>query len=310
MSTKVQEVQLTSFDVIKSGLSWNWLRLTHECNWQDYHDGEFSSLYSINPTVENGLQIIENKSDITTPNLFKLCSDFYTDAIFAEIPEFISSVPGRQEFIDSLKPVIVKELSQAVRWRTIKGRGVLLVDSLGLRAIDPSNYFPLRDVFALENTQAHLLAYPYSSEVQDSVSAHQTADRIRFVFYDPSGASGEVRNDWQEYRFSGNAIGERLDGNSADVQAILTFGGGPRESYYFDAVDLIRDFSVRRAIIGRVLNRHGSPHINAPSGAAKDLRLDPKVLYFIGMIKVWDMNTWYMMVRWQVSMIQLRNLQL
>ena len=174
----VKEAELTSYDVIKSGLAWTWNRLSKEKEWECYYEGEFGSLYSGPKTVESGLAILENPNDISTTNYFAVCTDFFVDAIFAESPEFVSETAARQSFIDEVRGTLLKELTDAVRWRTIKGRGVLLVDSLGLRAIDPSHYFPLKLNFSPTNTAAHLLAYPYVSGIPVSYT-HLTLRRRR-----------------------------------------------------------------------------------------------------------------------------------
>lgn len=284
----VKEAELTSYEIIKSGLAWTWNRLTKEKEWECYYEGEFESLYGGPKTVESGLAVLENPNDISTTNFFAVCSDFYVDAIFAESPEFVSEIPARQAFIDEVTPVLIKELTDAVRWRTIKGRGVLLIDSLGLRAIDPSHYFPLKLNFSVSNTAAHLLAYPYVSGMQQNVNNANTVltdDRIRLVYYDPNGLSGTVRNDYEDRRFSGQGIGEIIDSGNADIRALITFGDGPKASYYGNAVDLVKDFSVRKAIVARILNRHGNPHLIAPDQTDKQLKVDDR-----GSVLFRDMN--------------------
>ena len=268
----VDDTPLTSLDLISTGTQWNWPRLTFERDWQSYHDGDFRKLFGQAPTVENGLAILDDISDITVPNFFKTCADFYVDAMFTDIPGLTSSNEAREAFMNAQRSRVLRELERSIRWRVIKGRGVLLVDSLGVRAIDSSTYFPLVGQIETHSALGHVFAYPYRQEQLQQPNEFDDPDRIRIVIFAP--ALGV--NEWREYIYSGNTLGEELGRGETDVQGVVTFGPGPHGSFYTDAVELVRDYSIRRAIIRRILNRRGNPHLVAPDNTPANLTLDPK----------------------------------
>ena len=274
---RVDDIPLTSLAQIRTGTIWNWPRLAFEERWQEYHDGDFRQLFAERETVDNGLAILDNRNEITVPNYFKTCADFYVDAMFTEVPGMVSSNEQRTAFMNSNRPAILREMEQAIRWRVIKGRGVLLVDSLGVRAIDPSTYFPLTGKIETHSTLGHVIAYPYRSEISEQITQRLDNDRMRVVSFVP----GLGVNEWVDYALSGLSIGAELARGTADVRGILTFGPGPVGSFFSDVTDLVRDLSIRRAIIRRILNRRGNPHLTAPETAANPLELNPKgsVLY-------------------------------
>ena len=139
-------------------------------------------------------------------------------------------------FITAAKPAILRELEQAMRWRVVKGFGVLLVDSMGVKAVDPSYYFPVKSESDKDTTVAHLLAYTYherrpDEQITSFTDANEPANRIRFVFYDPANNVNTV----QTYELSGDIIQQPVtSAQPADVRGMFVFGDG--ESYFTDCL--------------------------------------------------------------------------
>ena len=266
--------ELTSFKDIKSGLTWNWPDIPLERDYQNYAEGKLGGMFSAQPSIENGLALIENKEDIAAVNYLGVCVDFYRDAMFAEWPVITSESPERLAFIESVMSSLMDQLQRALQWRVIKGRAVLMVDSRGVHAVDPSFYQPVRAEYDRDETIAHLLAYTYADESVAGqtgvVSTQQTDTRIRFVFFERGQPA-----TYAVHKFAGWTVGELLESGPVDLREMVVFGRGLKDSFFVDAVPLVRELAIRRTIMDKIMNRFGAPHLVAPNNAPSDFKLDP-----------------------------------
>ena len=272
-STAISDAEITQFADVKPGAVWGWPRNELELEYQSYHDGNFAMLYSAAPTVENGLAVVGGIENIQTPNYFRLCGDFYVDAVGAEPPTLTSTNASRADFITEVRRALLREIGKAVRWRAIKGRGVLMVDSLGIQAVDSSVYFPVTQPGDTDTVTGHIIARPFNS-LPDPQS-FQSPDRIAVSFFSP-----EV-NEYAVFDFSGNSIGSLLATGPGDIRAIVTFGDGIQDSYFRGGAPLVRELAIRNTIISKVLNRHGAPHMQVPNDAPSppNINADGSILY-------------------------------
>ncbi len=258
------------FDRASQGKRWDFPRLQQEHEYESLYEADFSSLFSDAPTLENGLSIIGGAQNIIKINRFRTCTRLYVDGLFSPTPAITSDSDALRAWLNENRQQLIAQLQEAVRWLTIKGRGVLLVDSLGIQALDPSSYFPVLSRDDQTRTLGHVLSYLYYEGESEDFGVVPSANRIKFVFF------GGGLNEFRVHDYQAGMIGEVLASGPADLRGVFSFGGGVTESFYQDAPPLAREVMMRRTILTKVLNRFGSPHIVGPHDAPEPFTLDPK----------------------------------
>ena len=256
---------------IREGAVWQFPWLEQEADYQSYHDGNFARMFAETPTAENGLAIVADAQNrlphMLTTNYFRITADFFVNALFADAPSIVSDAPARQAVIDASQRELMRQMRQAMRWRIIKGYGVLLVDDAGVTAIDASYYFPV--VNERRQLEAHLLAYPYRAE-PTPYNQYALPDRMLATLFNVN--TGAI--SYELYTFGGDVLGQLLETGSSDARALFVFGDG--RSYFTDSVNLVREIAIRRTVVSKILNRHGQPHMQGPANAPDPFILNAK----------------------------------
>lgn len=271
--------EITSYELIQPGLAWTWPRLRSEERWQSLHDGDLGVLWEgVIPSVDNGLSILGINAaggiqdGVIRSNWFRVISDFYTDAMHGENPTIASGAAARDGFLRAYSEAVLREVERATRFYTIKGRGVLLVDSRGVRAVDPSVYFPVTNPGDSGDVIGHILAYPYVERPEGRAPQdYEAPNRMRFVLWSPTL---EV-NSTSTWFYQGGILGQMISEEAADVAGIFVWGRGPEDAMYTQVVSPVREAMMRQTIINRILNRHGQPHLVVPDSLVDDLTLNP-----------------------------------
>ena len=251
---------LLSFDLIKPGLGWNFLRLSKEAGYQKLYDGDLSQLWQKSPSEFNGLDAIgQYTDDIININWFARVTDFYTHALFSEPPT-------------NLPAYIVPELEHSTRSASIKGRGVLVAEKGLIYSVDASNYFPVMDYTGTVEIGG-VLAYPYSKDPDRITNPIPTHIDITLV---PNGVGG-VHSVRRTYKYDGSTLGALEVEVASPVLGIVTYGGGVSD--YRDLIDLVREYLVRLTLNSRTLNKHAMPHLSGPESEASAYSYYPTGMY-------------------------------
>ena len=153
-------------------------------------------------------------------------------------------------------------LKLAARWQSIKGRTVILTQTMHPRvsAVDPTAYWPIRYEYSILHTRAHLLAYRYFEYGEhDSYFVRRIPNRIRFVIYDPENGLNEVRT----HALAGYTVGPMLRKEPTKVTGIFAIGQGYSDYRVIESP--IRELMIRRATDLKVLAENSSPFIQAPN---------------------------------------------
>ena len=259
----------TSFDQVKPGLQ---LPFDNKAErFQKYYEGDLKSLFTSNEEkpanlIDSGLQLIKNRDPVIL-NIFKVVIDFYNDIQFSNDPSITSTSPRRQQFINENRREVLAELEKAYVQYLIKGRAVLKVDEIKVgetetkrrvRSVKPNNYFPVVNVEDADDIIGHILAYPYSTQVNPNVAS--VADRVRMVLFQEGGI-----NETRDYIYSGGTLQNLQTSGPSNVFAILQYGNGLIDSLFRDIVVLVQELLIRLTGGSIILNRHTKPDVQAPS---------------------------------------------
>ena len=246
-----------SFDLIKPGLTWNFLRLSTEKGYQDLYNGNLSLLWRKEPSEFNGLKFLKGyTTDILKINWFARVTDFYTHALFSEPPT-------------NLPAYIVPELEHSTRSASIKGRGVLVAEENLIYSVDASNYFPVMDYTGTTEIGS-ILAYPYSKAFDRITNPVHTHIDLTLV---PKGEPSVRRT----YKFDGSTLGELENEVPSSVLGIVTYGGGVSD--YRDLIDLVREYLIRLTLNSRTLNKHAMPHMTGPESEEESFNYRANGMY-------------------------------
>ena len=221
----------------------------------------------------------------TDLNWFRRITEFYVDAITNEPPEIKSTMESENETYMNMTPMLLPQLEKALRWRSIKGLGVLAFSSDNtVRAIDTSHYFPIVNERDVEEVTGHAIIYPYSTKspytnlYEDDKSPgsktrstiiqnRQLLDRVDIIQVTNGRPSPRVT-----YNFGGLRIGSKLAESSTNIVAVCTFGDWISE--YVDVEGPIKRYENRLYRLDRALDRHSMPHLQGPPEVLDDLRKD------------------------------------
>ena len=265
--------------------------------FQNYYDGLLTGLLQVPPTMTNGLalfkgtratgnyrtsidpdgnvtrvqqtQEFDETGSITILNRFRPATDFILGELFNEWPIFQSQSSRRDDFLQKWRKEIIEQLIRAVRWRSIKGRGVLAAlteedGSTCLMAIDPENYLPIRSIYDREKVVAHLLHQSYYSAPEPHARTWYP-DRVIITRFDTR--PGMERNDRAIFSRTVHSLGDQLTPwQPAGVLAVGTFGYDRPD--YRQIEELVRELTLLSAALNRTTFRNAEPIIQRPSSQA------------------------------------------
>ena len=262
-------LEMTNYAATQVGASWTFPRIRQEERFQRYYDNYLAELFGQTPRSTNGLiGLIDSKDgkvhieDIIRLNWFRIITDFYTQGYFGDRPALTSSDEARQQWIKDNQAEMFRALKLASRWYSIKGRLVILTQSVYPRvmAIDPTAYWPIRYEYSLEHTRAHLLAYRYYERgPTENYLVQRIPNRMKFVLYDPDNNMNEIH----QHVFSGFQVGPEISREPGGVTGIFAIGRG--DSDYSPVESPIRELMVRRSTDLKVLADNSNPFIVAPN---------------------------------------------
>lgn len=246
-------LRLTDPDQFKRGLLLDDPRLGVERDYFDAWRG-VNANYGPAPAQPSGL-VKANGELLEVPEmmpvrlpLFRSITRWWVDALWGEPPQGIDA-----------GDLAVWE--KASRWRSIKGTGVVLVYEDGtMRAIDPSDWWPVRDPVDAEAVTADVIAWHWTSEPKRS-----TPNRVRVVII----PRGEGASTVQDFELAGQVLGDPIGPKeSAGAAGVAVFGDGASD--YADVWTIVREMEFRYGRLHRALNRTAEPHLQGPYGWAPE----------------------------------------
>ena len=247
----------TSLDEFSSGETVDVARLNDIALWRRLYEGDLSSLYAVNESVYNGLNVVKRDA-MQDMSLYHVMSHFYFDAVLSDLPAVSSEDEARQAWLDRFMWDVWEAFDAAVEDWSISDVGVMYTAEGELvRAVPSHNYFPVYAENDTDSVIGHCFFYPYAS------GDNKVEDRVRIVKYDvPTGTSYS-----QTFQYTaGGAIGPPVDtGASPRITGVFTFGA--EKSFYPLVGDAVREINVREGAASLVLNKHTSPLLVAPAAA-------------------------------------------
>ena len=227
---------------IRTGLIFNFTRLTNEEQYQQLYHNNLSSLFQGPKTDINGLSMLgeEGIKDIVKINWFRRITETLVDSMFSEPPRGLDSE-------------LVSKMANASRWSSMKGVGVLAAERGRIFDVDPSLFFPLFDSnkkFIVGSLITHLFHHgPYSpNQLPNMLEATICTDDIKKRLV---------------YNFSGQQLNELVLEEESPVCGVYTFGKG--FSDYVDVIPILKELMIRFTLFSKVLNRHSNPHLEGPT---------------------------------------------
>lgn len=248
---------IVSLEQFGQGFQWQFPRIQQEEFWDKWYDGEFDTLFPSKKDIENGLNQFDIKNLIKL-DLFSLASDFYTEAVVAEGPEYSTEDEALRLWLDEMRPTILEVLGRMVLNWSIKGRGILVTHEDGtLHAVDASSYFRVGEYYDPDETVGHILAYRYrvpespgELNLPNSFSSREP-NRIRVTKYAPV----EDINTVQTFMYAGHTIGTPVTGEeNAGVTALAVVGKG--DSWYGDAQRVAAQLMIMLTLIVKSQHKH------------------------------------------------------
>ena len=246
-------LRLTDPDQIKRGLLLDDPRLATERQYFDAWRG-VNDRYGPAPAQPSGLIKVDGRP-VESPEIqpvrlpfFRSITRWWVDALWGEPPQGIAE--------DDLAV-----WEKASRWRSVKGTGVALVYSDGtMRAIDPSDWWPVRDPVDADRITADVITWHWMSEPKRS-----TPNRVRVVIV----PRGEGASTVQDFELAGQVLGDPIGPKaSAGAAGVAVFGDGASD--YEDVWTIVNEMQFRYGRLHRALNRTAEPHLSGPFSHAPD----------------------------------------
>lgn len=239
---------VVSFDQASTGYQWAWQHVYDEEKWYDWYLGNYKDLFTGARNIQNALGFLNPNQNGTLFNYFRASSGFYQHALLGESPSITSRDTRKNDWIQTNYADIIKALQQGVKWWSIKARCVFFVSRGQLRAVDPSNYFPVVSPWDTDFVVGHIFAYPYYSGKRETNNSFYIPDTIRFVKY----SEMENVNRIETYRLEGTSVGQLLSTQDANIDGVYSIDTD--DGYYGNISTIVREIMVRQAAIQSTLN--------------------------------------------------------
>ena len=258
---------LVSVDQFDTGLIFNFERLAQEAKYERLYNENYDDLFSIVPSVANGLRFFPDTRDIIKVPLFKYASVFYQKAVMAEPPQLSTESIPAQEWWAEYEDEIVRVLKAAIEYWSYKGRLVIFVTEAGdYFPVDPSDYFRIGRVTDPDHAVAHVVAYRWhESTPVELMNPHNKLlpNRITIYKYVPKTGVSTVNT----YLFSPSKINgtvgaryrigsEIQDVGRSPIADILVVGNG--DSWYGEVSDVAARYMIEITNLIRELNKYSN----------------------------------------------------
>ena len=230
--------------------------VNEQAKWLQWYAGRYSTLLP-EPTLNNGGKLYDAPDQLNLP-LFRIASDFYSDAILAETPAASADNAAALQWIAEHERIIERALLRGTRYWSVLGTAVWTAEPGFIRAVNPLFYYRVGEPDQHDALVGHIIAYPYK-EYEDSIRNNPQLydslpdNRIKVLkFY---GA----RSTMQVFEFDSSlVIGSPLTPLSASpITAICVAGTG--DSWYPGlqtvASNIIRGYTLRMVDVNRYRNR-------------------------------------------------------
>ena len=224
----------TSLDQVRPGLLWVSPRLDLLNQYHSLWRNDVSS---------------RSEATAVKVNWYRRVTDFWVDGLWGKPPS-------------DIKPEIARAFERASEFRSIKGNGVLIVDSdTKPRVVDPSNWHPVYDPLDAERVTGHIISYfHHASAVNPGKDESTDPDRATMLLLDADGNGEKVL-----FEVEGNTLGRQLSREAAALYQIVYWGDGVSD--YTDIRDIVTEYEHRYSRWKRVLDRHSDPHLSGPEEA-------------------------------------------
>ena len=251
---------IISMEQFGEGFQFNFPRVWAELRWKQWYEGQFASMYP-QPTIANGFKLIDQKDLVTIP-LFQMASDFYTEAVIAEGPEFSTDNDVLRTWLDDNRATILEVLERMVREWSITGYGILVTQEDGsLHEVESSAYFRVGELQDHDERVGHIIARTYYEpselELQNPLQ-HQVPNRVSVTKYQVDGDE-ELYNEVQIFHFDGLTIQDKIGPQEdANITSISTVGR--RDSWYSQSQRVCSQLIVTLSLLLKAEYKH----INRP----------------------------------------------
>lgn len=195
-----------------------------------WFEGDLATLWSIPPTLVNGMSFLNVTNDLTTQfNYFTASSRFYINGVLDTVPS-------------ELDPYFKLVERMVFHW-SVAGEYCLVIQDGIINTIRPDYVFPIRKKDNRDVIQGFYFVFPIPD----------TPTEVRVIEYNVvTGKAFQSRRT-----FSGGQLSDATSGESVDIQLVLyeNTGGG----YYGDIEGLVRELNIRYALLQLALNSTAIP---------------------------------------------------
>ena len=274
---------LVSFTQAGEGYSWLFDRAEAYKKYINFYNGDLTALYTIRPNMVNGLSVTDPRDGGSSFNMFRVASQFYQTSLLGELPAITSTNPERQEWLNEHTEEIMDALDEAVRWWTITGRVVLMLDGDKLRAINPALHQPVRALWDESEVVGHVVGYPFYAGQRAHSNVNHLPDQLRLVKWavsdnpnTPADApTGGGRVD--TYILEAFNIGKRLNTQPANIRGMWMVD--TKDGFYDELEAIVRDYNVRSSGLQMSLNMSVLPLLQTGESG-------PGILSYLSLIHI------------------------
>lgn len=233
----MQSLEFTSFDQVKSGLTWTSERITKIAEYERLDSNrDRHTPKEFETAIKKGAQWVQF-------NWYARVAAFWVDSLWGRPPT-------------GLRDGLVDVFARASRHRSVGGHGVLAIErDHTIRVIPPAQWHPVHDPADRDHWIGHLLAWFYVSDAKPD-DASRAPDRVDVLQIGPNV------NRRQTWSLEGVTLDEMLDERESDLSAVVVWGDGISD--FRDLRPVLDEAEYRFNRMKRTADWHSDPALSGP----------------------------------------------
>ena len=270
------------------GYHYHFAKVEDELRWEEWYNTRYNSLLPT-PTVDNGLALIGG-NPLRLP-VFKMVSDFMSNAALSAMPGFASPDPALQDWLNDNSWQLDKALRRATRHWSVTDLAVLVSYPDRVEAFDPRYYFRCGSPDQPDALVGHILAIPFLQRDAASQLNPYTIlppNRIKVVRLRNGAATTQL------FSYSGSeasgVVGQPLTELTAGPETAICVAGS-WDSWYAGIRDvaaaLLIAYSLHNVQLNRYANRPSYIPVTVLDGI-RDSHPDPAAMNPTAIMKAFN----------------------